>query len=47
MFAFVIAVCSAVTAVSIFVYVCFACAVHILHISTMCMGKTHKKGLEQ
>ena len=23
------------------------CTVHMLHMSTMCVGQTHKKGLEQ
>ena len=50
MFSFVclfVAVCSAVAAVCVCMCVCFACTVHMLHMSTMCVGQTHKKGLEQ
>ena len=41
-FGLFVATYSAVAAV--WVCVCFACTAHMLHISAMCVGQTHKKG---
>ena len=41
-FCLFVAVCSTVAAVCI--CVCFDCTVHMVHISAICVGQTHKRG---
>ena len=48
MFAFVYLLLYALLSLQLVgVCICFACTVHMLHMSAMCVGQTHKKGIRQ